>query len=485
MGKKEPVKAPERPASKVLSSEETKLRCSTTDEELEALFSAIDKEITDDPDAALDLLDIIEGNPDDVTEEMQEEIEVIRSNIYLPPEEDYEMQVEEDEEDKEDEEMKEMMAMIESAKEEIDASKEDELLQIVDKLEDDEYFEKLKEEVKKPEKPLPFTVGRIIKDEEEEKMEDDTKKKTKDNKKKKAIAVGGVSLFGGKDLFGGKNPFASRKQEQSSEEEEEEDDNVSEEDTKPSSSTSNGVGPPPPPPLPSFNIAVQADSEEQPVSFEDTPSSTHIILSSNKHRAKLPSRRRPTTRANGHIHASNGQSNGDGEEANHSRLGLPSEDNDYDGDESEMSYQKIRRGRRSIKKKQPPRSSTMLSPLPHSRLSDSDDREIVHSKKCDPSEELEDDKRRKEEEMRKLEEEKIHLEKKKQEEERQRMEDERIKQEKELKRLEEERKAKEQRLKEEQELKRKGRERERRRSLKDKGKKNWKEEGGQRNLRDK
>merc|ERR1712012_625345 len=318
MGKKEPVKAPERPASKVLSSEETKLRCSTTDEELEALFSAIDKEITDDPDAALDLLDIIEGNPDDVTEEMQEEIEVIRSNIYLPPEEDYEMQVEEDEEDKEDEEMKEMMAMIESAKEEIDASKEDELLQIVDKLEDDEYFEKLKEEVKKPEKPLPFTVGRIIKDEEEETNKnkrraeealpapekEPTKKKTKDNKKKKAIAVGGVSLFGGKDLFGGKNPFASRKQEQSSEEEEEEDDNVSEEDTKPSSSTSNGVGPPPPPPLPSFNIAVQADSEEQPVSFEDTPSSTHIILSSNKHRAKLPSRRRPTTRANGHVHAS-------------------------------------------------------------------------------------------------------------------------------------------------------------------------------------
>merc|ERR1712107_803485 len=130
-------------------------------------------------------------------------------------------------------------------------------------------------------------------------------------------------------------------------------------------------------------------------------------LSSNKHRAKLPSRRRPTTRANGHVHASNGQSNGDGEEANHSRLGLPSEDNDYDGDESEMSYQKIRRGRRSIKKKQPPRSSTMLSPLPHSRLSDSDDREIVYSKKCDPKE-LEADKRRKDEEMRRLEEEKIH-----------------------------------------------------------------------------
>merc|ERR1711963_1311539 len=110
--------------TKKIIGSDNPVRCSTTDEELEALFSAIDKEITDDPDAALDLLDIIEDNPDDVTEEMQEEIEVIRSNIYLPPEEDYEMQVEEEEEDKEDEEMKEMMAMIESAKEEIDASKE-------------------------------------------------------------------------------------------------------------------------------------------------------------------------------------------------------------------------------------------------------------------------------------------------------------------------------------------------------------------------
>merc|ERR1711953_839056 len=85
------------------------IRCSTTDEELEALFSAIDKEITEDPDAAPDLLDIIEDNPGDITEEMQEEIEVIKSNIYLPPEDENEMVVEEEEE-QEDEEMKEMMA---------------------------------------------------------------------------------------------------------------------------------------------------------------------------------------------------------------------------------------------------------------------------------------------------------------------------------------------------------------------------------------
>merc|ERR1712226_664587 len=127
------------------------MRCSTTDEELEALFSAIDKEITEDPEAALDLLDIIEDNPDDITEEMQEEIEVIKSNIYLPPEDDYEMDVEEEKEDKEDEEMKEMMAMIESAKEEFDSVKEDELIKIMDKLDDDEYFDKLKKDVKKTE----------------------------------------------------------------------------------------------------------------------------------------------------------------------------------------------------------------------------------------------------------------------------------------------------------------------------------------------
>ena len=44
---------------------------------------------------------------------MQEKLEVIKSNIYLPPEDDYEMDVADD---KEDEAMKEMLAKIESAK---------------------------------------------------------------------------------------------------------------------------------------------------------------------------------------------------------------------------------------------------------------------------------------------------------------------------------------------------------------------------------
>ena len=88
------------------------IKSSTKNEELEALFSAIDKEISDDPEAALDLLDVLDDNPE-ASEEMQEELEVIKSNIYLPPEEDYEMDVADD---KEDEAMKEMLALIESAK---------------------------------------------------------------------------------------------------------------------------------------------------------------------------------------------------------------------------------------------------------------------------------------------------------------------------------------------------------------------------------
>merc|ERR1712110_517103 len=172
-----------------------------------------------------------------------------------------------------------------------------------------------------------------------------------------------------------------------------------------------------------FNLAVQADSEEQPVSFDDLPSSTHVILNTNKHRAKIPSRRRPTGRGhapqengnnghgengNGHVENSHGHvGNGNG----HDRLALPvREENDYDGDESEMSYSHIKRGRRSIKKKQPPNSAPMRTGIPLSvfahKASDSDDKEIVHSNKpCDSSDSaskdrLEAEKRLKEEKQR-------------------------------------------------------------------------------------
>ena len=58
------------------------------------------------------MLDVLDDNPEK-SEERQEKLEVIKSNIYLPPEEDYEMDVADD---KEDEAMKEMLALIESAK---------------------------------------------------------------------------------------------------------------------------------------------------------------------------------------------------------------------------------------------------------------------------------------------------------------------------------------------------------------------------------
>ena len=58
----------------------SKVRCSTTNDELEALFTAVDMEISDDTEAAMDLLDVLDDNPG-ASEEMQEELEVIRSNI--------------------------------------------------------------------------------------------------------------------------------------------------------------------------------------------------------------------------------------------------------------------------------------------------------------------------------------------------------------------------------------------------------------------
>merc|ERR1711902_62215 len=170
----------------------------------------------------------------------------------------------------------------------------------------------------------------------------------------------------------------------SSEEEEEEE--ASEDEREIASSTSNGQGlmpPPPPPQMPSFNLAVQQDSEEQPVSFDDLPSSTHVILTTNKHRAKLPSRRRPTGK--GHVANGNGHVASDSNGNGHDRLALPSEENDYDGDESEMSYSHIKRGRRSMKRKQPPmRTGIPLSTFAH-KNSDSDEKQIVHSKNCDSS----------------------------------------------------------------------------------------------------
>ena len=362
--RKEPEPRPQRPEIKDIGGGDA-ARCSTTDEELEALFSAIDQEIIDDPDAVLDLLDVLEDHPE-ATPEMQEEMEVIKSCIYLPPEDDYEMELDEPEkgESTEDEEMKEMLTMIENAKGEIDTTNEEELVKMMDRLDDDEYFEKLRndvlaaeevkarevaeksrqevmeaEEAKEKAKKEAEAKAKIetetkaktkVENVEEPKMEEDAssnkrraeetlpekepsekKPKTK-TKTKKALAAGGVNMFGGKDLFGGKNPFAGRKQEISSDEEEE----VEELETDTPSSHShshNGTSAPPPPPPPP-NIAIQPDADEKPVSFDDLPSDSHVIpldsLSLTKGRvSNLPSRRRPTGRG---AHRQEAISNGNG-----------------------------------------------------------------------------------------------------------------------------------------------------------------------------
>merc|ERR1712112_137488 len=134
------------------------------------------------------------------------------------------------------------------------------------------------------------------------------------------------------------------KQEISSDEDEELEEEVNKSNLS-SNAQSNGDHklhlPPPPPPMPSVNIAVQPDSEEKPVSFDDLPTNSHVISSSNKNRATLPSKRRPPGRiarpTNGHL--ANGDSDKMGKlSTNESddktnkltdRLALPNEDNDY------------------------------------------------------------------------------------------------------------------------------------------------------------
>merc|ERR1712106_730346 len=351
----------------------------------------------------------------------QEEMEIIKSNIYLPPEDDYVMEVEEEVLDKEDEEMKEMLALIENAKGELDTTKEEELLKMMDRLDDDEYFEKLKSDVIAEEKAkLDAEVKKDMEESSQIKLDEESaknkrraneslpekepsKKKTKDSKKKKALAAGGVSIFGGK------NPFANRKQELSSDE----DDELELEEDPPTASTINPINgnhsmlpPPPPPPMPSINIAVQPDADEQPVSFDDLPTNSHVISSSNKNRATLPSKRRPPGRAarpsNGHVTNGHSENNSDSDrmgklQTNETddktnkltdRLALPEEENEYDGDESEMSHSQVRRGRRSIKRKQPPKGGVALfgkadlfegkNPFAH-RRGDSEEKEITHS----------------------------------------------------------------------------------------------------------
>ena len=55
------------------------------------------------------------------------------------------------EEEKEDAEMREMLELLETARQELDTTKEEDVLRMIEKLDDDAYFEGLKKEVKQKE----------------------------------------------------------------------------------------------------------------------------------------------------------------------------------------------------------------------------------------------------------------------------------------------------------------------------------------------
>merc|ERR1711990_1343490 len=199
--------------------------------------------------------------------------------------------------------------------------------------------------------------------------------------------------------------------------------------------------PPPPPPMSSVNIAVQPDADEKPVSFDDLPSDCHLMGSTTKSRvSNLPSRRRPTGkgRGSGDPGVSNGHhppppaaqadgasaASGKCEQATAAanttatasaaaqeqtnkltdRLALPAgnESEEYDGDESELSRSVVKRGRRSIKKKQPPKGGVALfggadlfgkgkNPFAHRQRDDSDEKEAERSRSIEPADDKTND----------------------------------------------------------------------------------------------
>merc|ERR1712083_1067987 len=192
--------------------------------------------------------------------------------------------------------------------------------------------------------------------------------------------------------------------------------------------------PPPPPPMSSVNIAVQPDADEKPVSFDDLPSDCHLMGSTTKSRvSNLPSRRRPTGKGRGpgdpvsngdppppssvdgsgkcevasaaNTSAGTSSAEAQSEQTNKltERLGnLPpgNESEEYDGDESELSRSVVKRGRRSIKKKQPPKGGVALfggadlfkgkNPFAH-RRDDSDEKEAERSRSIEPADDKTND----------------------------------------------------------------------------------------------
>ena len=97
---------------------------------------------------------------------MQEELEVIKSNIYLTPKDDYEMEVADD---KENEEIKEMLDLIESAK-----GKAKEEAQLKKNTEKEEAGDDISKNKRRADDSLP--------------EKEPSKKKTKDSKKKESFS---------------------------------------------------------------------------------------------------------------------------------------------------------------------------------------------------------------------------------------------------------------------------------------------------------
>merc|ERR1712109_151519 len=128
----------------------------TTEEELEALFAQIDQEIDIDPELSQDLLDILndEEEGEAMEEGYEEEQYDVNPKISKTPLTYYrggdgfewgDPDNETDEQkDKEDAEMEEMLAMIEAAKKDIEVVKEDDLMGMIENIDDDTYFEKIK-----------------------------------------------------------------------------------------------------------------------------------------------------------------------------------------------------------------------------------------------------------------------------------------------------------------------------------------------------
>merc|ERR1712200_262014 len=221
------------------------------------------------------------------------------------------------------------------------------------------------------------------------------------------------------------------------------------------------------------SLAIQPDAQEKPVSFDDLPTQSHVISSSNKHRAALPNKRRPPARHKPAVttvdSGVSGQDSGASQDEHNQQQQaqeISTESNtkalderlleDYDGDEDTEPHSTIRRGRRSVKRKQPPKGGVSLfggidiskgvqalKTTKYSKTCDNNPRESEEESGDVPKDSLvilkqkkeREDKQRQDEETRR----RLELEQKRlEEEEAKRREEEKLKQAREQKRADEE-----------------------------------------------